>query len=578
MQFVDFITYQNDNIMNLIDLINEKIDILKPKLAKQTSSLYNKISKETVVDQFIRKSFKFNVLDDELFAYIKIILSNIFLKVESKVESIASEYKYQIIFDELELLVYEPGGFFLPHTDFQKLKSNMFQSYTMLIGLNSDVVGGETVLSNNKNELKVFKEPITKGGVLIFRNDIEHSSNVVMSGVKNVLKVDLLLYHKIKDTEFDGLLIITNDNHANILCYDLFKNQKESIIYFAYHDKKKLLKLADVSYKEYEIILKILSSNENICHNETNTKIMKKLGLKYIEGNDNNKKCVNINKNVINVDSSIEFMNNFLQNNDEYVILPQHMMRYYKHLCDFNINKLIPIQLIYYDVTTDDFAGRYEHNKLCHFSIYNGLPMYSILCAGYDTGDHAWIWTELNFNECEYNKNMEVKLAKYNPLFEYEIANINDYRTARNECYKVENEDQFQDIEGNISIDHLENFYGYNRYKFIGIEGKTPIDYLENVANIIKDVIINDLRESTLKIKNVDENNYPNEFDKNIIINGYKYIKKKFIDADYLKKYFSLPTNEDDIKRMEDQDEYWCNSNGYYTLKLDSYVGFIKIQ
>lgn len=554
MEFVEFITHQADN--KIIDLINEKVSMLKPSLTRDTSTLYNKLTKNTETNQSIRKSFKFNVYNDELFAYVKVILSNILSNISTL------DYNYQIIFDELELLVYEAGGFFLPHTDFEKLKSNTFQLYTMLIGLNSDVVGGETVLCcsikdnpSKSNELKVFRETITKGGVLIFRNDLEHAGNVVMSGTKNVLKVNLLLHHKIKETDIDGLLIITNDNYANILSYDLFKNQTKSLLYESYINKKKVLKL-DISSKEYEIMIKILSSNNAFELFMTNVSITKKLGLEYINQS--------IQYDMDNPQRSlIEKINEFLNSGDECIILPEKIMPYYKYVCDLKISNLIPIQLIYYSIRADGESHMNIDNKIGHFSIYDGLPIFSILCAIPNENR----WTTLNhfYDSYKYYGYYEkIKLERYNPLYDYDFSKINNYKSARCDHYKISSI-----YDDDWCLD-----------KFVAIEGSTTIEYLTNVVFLMRDHIVNDIKEHNTEIDSVNEDNFPNDFDKNIIVNGYNFIKNKFTSYDYFNMYFLpyLLINKKEIDTEHVEDSYWCNADGYYSVTLNSYVGFLKMK
>lgn len=548
MDFIEYITHQSDH--KIIDFINEKINTLKPSSIKETSTLYNKITKNTESNQKIRKSFKFNVFDQELFAYVKVILSN--MRV--------TEYECQIIFDELELLVYEPGGFFLPHTDFEKLKSNTFQMYTMLIGLNSDVVGGETVLcctsdlkseneQSQSTELKVFNESITKGGVLIFRNDLEHASNVVMTGIKNVLKVNLILHRKIKDTTIDGLLIITNDNHANIIPYDMFIKQTQSLLYEAYHNKKKVLKL-DISSQEYDIMIKVLSCNDNSLYElfMTNIFMTQKLQLKYIDTS-----LTQINKydphRVL-----IKNLNEFLNSDTECFIFPEHLMNYYNYACDLKINNLVPIQLIYYSIDANGESCTHIDNRIGHFSIYDGLPLYSYLCARPHEG-----WTNLHGY---YAKS---KLKNYDPLYTYDFNKLSDYKSARNEHYKL------------ITIYDDDQYQSNN---CVAIEGSSSIDYLTNVVFLMRDQIVNDLTEQEMIVDDINEDNFPKYFDKDVIMNGYDYIKRKFTSIDYFHAYFIPYTSgiKKEIDTEHVEDSYWCNASGYYSVTLNSFVGFLKMK
>ncbi|MDR3715129.1 MAG: 2OG-Fe(II) oxygenase [Puia sp.] len=81
---------------------------------------------------------------------------------------------------------YEPGQQFRKHKDQSYIRNDSEASYyTILIYLNDDYSGGETAF----NEITV--NPRT-GTALIFRHDLEHRGSEVTSGVKYILRTDIM--------------------------------------------------------------------------------------------------------------------------------------------------------------------------------------------------------------------------------------------------------------------------------------------------------------------------------------------------------------------------------------------------
>ena len=81
---------------------------------------------------------------------------------------------------------YEPGQLFKKHKDQSYIRNDSEASYyTILIYLNDNYTGGETTF----NEITI--NPQT-GTALIFRHDLEHTGSEVKSGVKYVLRTDIM--------------------------------------------------------------------------------------------------------------------------------------------------------------------------------------------------------------------------------------------------------------------------------------------------------------------------------------------------------------------------------------------------
>ena len=58
--------------------------------------------------------------------------------------------------EQLQVLRYEPGGFYKPHQDAFENENNM-RMYTFILALNDEYEGGETILPNLNKEYKLKK-------------------------------------------------------------------------------------------------------------------------------------------------------------------------------------------------------------------------------------------------------------------------------------------------------------------------------------------------------------------------------------------------------------------------------------
>jgi prolyl 4-hydroxylase len=81
---------------------------------------------------------------------------------------------------------YEPGQLFKKHRDQSFMRNESEASYfTFMIYLNDDFEGGDTTFNS------ITIKPAT-GTALIFFHDLEHEGSVLTSGVKYVLRTDVM--------------------------------------------------------------------------------------------------------------------------------------------------------------------------------------------------------------------------------------------------------------------------------------------------------------------------------------------------------------------------------------------------
>lgn len=87
---------------------------------------------------------------------------------------------------------YFPGQEFKPHQDGSFIRNvHEWSSYTFMVYLNEEMVGGETIF--NEHSIK----PVT-GKALIFKHELVHQGSKVIEGVKYVLRSDVMYRRKEK--------------------------------------------------------------------------------------------------------------------------------------------------------------------------------------------------------------------------------------------------------------------------------------------------------------------------------------------------------------------------------------------
>lgn len=94
---------------------------------------------------------------------------------------------------------YMPGNSFSPHTDTAYAKNDQYVGmHTLLLYLNSDVKGGETVVYSEERTRTPSGARVTpKGGrALVFYHYTVHEGAMVMGGVKYVVRTEVMFRRK----------------------------------------------------------------------------------------------------------------------------------------------------------------------------------------------------------------------------------------------------------------------------------------------------------------------------------------------------------------------------------------------
>jgi len=109
--------------------------------------------------------------------------------------NIPGNTRFSLVRNDATHIKYEEGGFFKSHKDYCSVESPCIIEYTMIISLAEDrngnaVLGGGTTITNN-GIATTYDNTTTPGGGLLFRKDLEHAGEVLVSGEKEVLTFNI---------------------------------------------------------------------------------------------------------------------------------------------------------------------------------------------------------------------------------------------------------------------------------------------------------------------------------------------------------------------------------------------------
>ena len=152
------------------------------------SHLYKVGDETNTVDGTKRKS-KFKLLKSrELFELID--------KYIQLINHQDTQMEFHLVKNDITCIQYEKGDFFEAHQDFLSYTSNVIEEYTMVLSLDSDCNGGHTILHINDHFKHLSNASKTKYHSLIFRKDMKHEGEILKSGQKCILTMNLLATEK----------------------------------------------------------------------------------------------------------------------------------------------------------------------------------------------------------------------------------------------------------------------------------------------------------------------------------------------------------------------------------------------
>lgn len=211
--------YETKELLNLLDIDNS--------VCKE-SHVFNRITKENVVNKHLRSSQKIEYRDNKLFDWIE---TNV-------VKKICNNYiSYHLIRNDLEVVKYKKGDYFKKHQDYINFDSNEFKNYTFLICLNPCEFGGETVLHIDDQEYIFDCTAKIPGSLLLFKKDTIHEGKEVLEGEKYILKGNLLGFVN-NNKEMQDIIIVSLKKSPG-LQYILPVNRINDTMYGAYYNFSK---------------------------------------------------------------------------------------------------------------------------------------------------------------------------------------------------------------------------------------------------------------------------------------------------------------------------------------------------
>jgi len=101
------------------------------------------------------------------------------------------QIKFVLVRNNATYIKYQEGEFFKPHEDYLSLTSNLIQEYTMIMCVDANCQGGETVLHFNQHFKHASQASITPLHILIFRKDIKHEGALIEKGYKEIMSLNL---------------------------------------------------------------------------------------------------------------------------------------------------------------------------------------------------------------------------------------------------------------------------------------------------------------------------------------------------------------------------------------------------
>lgn len=224
----------------------------------EQSHVYNAIREEKQLVPEIRLSCFRTLTDKRLFD----IGSSILRAINKDMP----ENRFMIHENDITHIKYHTGGYFKQHEDYLSLNSNIVEEYTMIICVDADCVGGETVLSFNKYFKHHSKMTNTPTGCLLFRKDIPHEGAVLLAGTKEIITFNV--WSVKNDVESIVIVNFANDERKYYLSTnDIMRHDSDNILKILINTSKEhgiftdsVLQYTDPhSYDAFAVIEKIIT-------------------------------------------------------------------------------------------------------------------------------------------------------------------------------------------------------------------------------------------------------------------------------------------------------------------------------
>lgn len=109
----------------------------------------------------------------------------------AEINKMNKNINFLMVQNDITHIKYSAGGFFRSHEDYLSVTSNLIEEYTLIMCLDANSVGGETILHLNEHFKHISKATTTNLHALIFRKDITHEGALIKEGHKEIMTINL---------------------------------------------------------------------------------------------------------------------------------------------------------------------------------------------------------------------------------------------------------------------------------------------------------------------------------------------------------------------------------------------------
>eukprot|EP01103_Thecamoeba_quadrilineata_P014974 TRINITY_DN4599_c0_g1_i1.p1 TRINITY_DN4599_c0_g1~~TRINITY_DN4599_c0_g1_i1.p1 ORF type:complete len:531 (+),score=95.02 TRINITY_DN4599_c0_g1_i1:66-1658(+) len=201
------------------------------------SHVFNPKTRANTINKHLRSSRKIEYRDKDIFNWFD----------EHLLPTLGTHfqgYKLSLIRNDIEVVEYQPGDFFLKHQDYVNFDSNEFCNYTFLICLDSCKSGGETVLHPPPNSTSEKPHVIdctakSPGSLVLFQKTTIHEGLPVEEGIKRIIKGNLLCFRSGTIRDYLIVNLSKSPGETWTIPADLLESRQPTCVYSAFYSFSK---------------------------------------------------------------------------------------------------------------------------------------------------------------------------------------------------------------------------------------------------------------------------------------------------------------------------------------------------
>jgi hypothetical protein len=566
MQFVQEIFIDQESYSNIKQILSDT------DIPFQQSQVYNVLSEEKEMVPEIRLSQFRTLVDKKLF--------DIGTKILDTINSDMLKSKFVIYANDIMHIKYSAGGYFKMHEDYLSVNSNILEEYTMIVCVNADCEGGETILTFNKFFKHTSKMTNTPTGCLLFRKDIPHEGAQLLSGMKEIITFNVWLINN--DAENVMIIDFENDNRKYFLSInDIMRHSSDNILKILvktsqYDDifSSKVIQYTDPhTFEQFAIIEKIISggvvsySEYAKYHDVIKYYLfdMKNIIMKAIEG-----ELLQDKKNEAYVD-------------EDYIIFG-NSKKYVNFVEDIKKHHLpyLPFKIIFVEgsiVSDRDEVGDSYIRKMMpvwvSFSENDNIILFSNFMSRGEVVDNWYSDRSVISNVTNIRKGKKIYLS--HPELKH------DYNSSADEDDLSEYESS-GDEPTNVILSDVDKDWG-QLMVFINLVGYKPgfknADILELLTErYLCEIIINKYDTFDLATRDIPDKNYDNySIVNNKLVLHARHFPSILNKIKQIKLYESIISKLNDItisstqRSVINKAEHYCNEQVYGTFNLITIYG-----